>query len=916
MDEMDLKMFFRLKKAIRFFLLIGIINVGWNVSAQTGWIEGEVKDKEFNETLPGATIQIKGTNSGTVTDFEGRYRLENLNPGVYTLIFSYISYASQEIDVEVKKGSAAKVDVELGQADLKIAEITVTGKKNLESENALLLERKMATIGVENIGAREMSLKGISNAEDGVKKITGVSIAGTNQVFVRGLGDRYSSTALNGLSIASPNPDNKLIPLSLFPSAMVKNINVSKVYQARNFADYAGAYIDIESKENVGRDYLLLSVSTGGMLNTMFRDFYSSNKVGSSYMGYMPGIKLNSFLRNATRGEVAALRNDPFKTNFNIAQNTAPVDLKVEILGGKSITFKNDDVLNFTLGANYSNGYNRYLNAYTSTMNAQGVVLDKFDYNKYTFETSSSALAQFAYNRGNAHSISYNFLYVHNSEDSYYDRNGFDQEGNPLIGSNSILRLYNLVNNQLHGRHDLSHSLELSWDASYGYTTSDEPDRRQIMYVRDGDILHPFVLNQQETNRFFGNLKETELVADAFLKWKMNEVSGKSNYLETGVAYKRKKRDYNSLSFYYAYDKNYANEVTVENIYDPSSFLNDETFVDGNIYLIKNAQDRNNYYAHSDLAAIFTELNYNLNAKLLLSVGLRYEYSEQRVRYWTDAGAEKLAKLPGHDLFPALNLKYDINNDQNIRVNLSRTVTRPSFIEMSPFEYRETYGGATVRGYADIKNGYNNNFDIRYEYYPTPGELFSISAYYKFLQDPIERVQQYSSGAIYTFRNVDQGHVAGVEIELKKNLYKDLKIGLNGSYIFTRMILPKDGVYTDKKRALQGASPYLVNADISYNPKFLKDRSLNVAFVYNLRGPRIYTVGILGVGNVMEEAFHTLDFIASYNANAKLQLKLQAKNLINQVQRFSQEIADTGESKEVQAYRIGTLFQIGVSYNF
>ncbi|MDD6209959.1 MAG: TonB-dependent receptor [Bacteroidales bacterium] len=906
-----------MKKMVRLFLLVVLSgNLGYSVYAQTGWVEGIVKDKEFNEALPGATIQIKGANSGTVTDFDGNYKIEKLNPGVYTLIFSYISYAPQEIKVEVKRNESSKVNVELGQADLKIAEVTVTGKKNLESENALLLERKMATIGVESLGAREMSLKGISNAEDGVKKITGISIAGANQVFVRGLGDRYSATALNGLSIASPNPDNKLIPLSLFPSAMVKNISVNKVFQPCNFADYAGAYINIESKENVGKDYLMLSVSTGGVLNTMFRDFYSSDKVGSSYLGYMPSMKLSKTLKNSTRGDVASLRHDPFNTNFNIGRNVAPVDLKIEVLGGESVTFRNNDVLNFTLGANYSNGYNRYMNAYTSTLNAQGVILDKFDYDKYAFETSSSALAQFAYNRSNRHFLNYNFIYVHNSEDSYSDREGYDQEGNPLVGSNSVTRFYNLINNQLHGRHDLNTKLELSWSASYGYTTSDEPDRRQIMYVRDGSELHPFVLNQQETNRFFGNLKEDEIVADARLKWKISETSGKLNFLETGAAYKRKKRDYNSMSFYYAYNKEYAGAIIVDNIYTPSEFLNNQTFADGNVSLVKNAQDRNNYYANADLGAAFAELNYNLNAKFLLSGGLRYEYSEQTVRYWTDAGAEKLAKLPAHDVFPAINLKYDINKDHNIRINLSRTVTRPSFIEMSPFEYRESYGGATVRGYADIKNGYNNNFDFRYEYYPTPGELISVSAYYKFLQDPIERVQQYSSGAIQTFRNVNEGHVAGIEIELKKNIYKDLKLGVNGSYIFTRMILPDDGVYTDKKRALQGASPYLVNADISYNPKFSKERSLNAALVYNLRGPRIYMVGILGVGNVMEEAFHTLDFVASYNANAKLQFKLQAKNLINQVQRYTQEVADTGESKEVQAYKMGTSLQIGVSYNF
>ena len=159
-----------------------------------------------------------------------------------------------------------------------LGEVSVVAKKNLEGERALQMERQKATLAIENLGAKEMSIKGISNVEEGVKKITGISIASAGQLIVRGLGDRYSTTTLNGLPIASPNPDNKLIPLDIFPASTVQNITVSKVYDASAFADYSGAHIDISTKENVGSDFLSINFNAGGKFNTLGKDFYRMDR--------------------------------------------------------------------------------------------------------------------------------------------------------------------------------------------------------------------------------------------------------------------------------------------------------------------------------------------------------------------------------------------------------------------------------------------------------------------------------------------------------------------------------------------------------------------------------------------------------------------------------------------------------------
>ena len=234
---------------------------------------------------------------------------------------------------------------------------------------------------------------------------------------------------------------------------------------------------------------------------------------------------------------------------------------------------------------------------------------------------------------------------------------------------------------------------------------------------------------------------------------------------------------------------------------------------------------------------------------------------------------------------------------------------------MAPFEYQEAYGGITSRGYAEIQNGYNTNIDLRYELFNN-GDMFSIGAYYKYLEDPIEKILEYSGSLIQSFRNVDKGTAAGVEVEVRKQLTKNLKVDFNASYIYTHISLPDNSTYTDHSRALQGASPFLINLDVNYAPKFSKDKEGSFSLVYNVQGPRISSVGIGGVNNVMEETFHSLDFICSYSLNSKMKLKLQLKNLMNQKQEFSQKVADTGKKEIVEYYKNGISLGVGFSMDF
>lgn len=896
----------RIGRKIGFWLAAALVSL--SVGAQTGVICGSVCDGKTQEPLIGASVVLAGTTVGAITDIDGQFRIERVEPGHYDVTASYVSYQPDtKKQVAVVAHQETVLRFELGTADLQLEGVTVVARKNEESEHILLMERQKATVSVENIGAKEMSVKGISNVADGVKKLTGISMVGSGQLFVRGLGDRYSLTTVNGLVVASPNPDHKLIPLDLFPASAVKNITVNKVFQASSYADYAGAHIDIATKEQTGADFLTLSLSTGGDVNALFQDFYSSDKSSGRRVKNLP-----QSVKNMTSKEFAnyVKHNDPFGTSFSIDKKKAHPRLNIGLGWGHTWELGKGE-LSVLLSGGMRNDYAIQEGSTATTLTAQGTKLNEFASDSYTYQTQASALGHVGYQFASGDQISYSLFFTQQTDDVWRDRVGFDSEGNNLEGSNSVYHLYRLMNHQLLGKHSWNDRFTLEWKGAYGITSSDEPDRRQVMFRRDekgGYSL--FKLNQQETMRFFGELDEKVGTGDLRLTYHFND----QNLIRMGGAYMDKRRDYYSTRFYY--NLNRLNPV-IDNIYNTDAYLNHENVANGTLVISKNTQPKYSYDAANSIAAFFVESDfYPLGERLLVNVGLRYEHARQRVDYGKDSGEIERSVLTSDDFLPALNLKYMLNEEQALRFACSRTVTRPQFIEMAPFLYQESYGSASVRGNADLKNGYDYNLDLRYEWFKGK-DLYSATAYFKYLDSPIERIQELAGGsAVHSFMNADKGIAAGIELELRKAITTDWKVGMNAAWMYTHVSLPEEGVYTDKSRALQGASPFLGNADVTWSPTWKGGQPLNVTLLYNLQGSRIYTVGINQLGNIKENTRHTLDLNAQYQVNNHWSMKVQAKNLLGSTVRFHQEVASTGEEQEVENYQTQVALELGVSYKF
>jgi len=253
----------------------------------SGTVSGLISDKEFNnEPLAFANVLIKGSSKGTTSDFDGNYFLENMTPGVYTIQFSYVGYKTVEIETNVEAGKTNIIDVILQANSASLDEVVIKTTTTRETESGLLLQQQKAVAMETAIGAQELSKKGVGDIAAAVTKTAGISKQNSSgSIFVRGLGDRYNITTLNGLPLPSNNPAKKNIELGLFSTDIVENIGISKTFNAKNYADFGGANINIDSKNFRGQPYLNLGLSLGGNSNTIGKDpFYLQD--GPGFFGF------------------------------------------------------------------------------------------------------------------------------------------------------------------------------------------------------------------------------------------------------------------------------------------------------------------------------------------------------------------------------------------------------------------------------------------------------------------------------------------------------------------------------------------------------------------------------------------------------------------------------------------------------
>ena len=903
---------FKMKKIL--FITLLILSQ-FLVAQDKGTLKGLLTDKETNnEPLPFANIIIKGTKIGTTSDFDGNYQLK-VPAGNHVVIFSFLGYKAVEKSIIITAGQTTTIN-QLMSAEEGVAldDIIITATTSKEKASALILEQKKAVSIKTSIGAQELSIKGVSDAEGAVTKTAGVS-KGSKNVIVRGLGDRYNSTTLNGLPLPSEDPEYKNISLDFFDTSVFKNIGINKVFTSDLYGDVGGANIDIVSKELIKSSVLDVSASLGANTQTVSKDFLTidgTNKFGTQNSG----IPVNDLTQYS------------FNNSWKPESQNFQMNNSVSFAGGKKFDIK-DDTFSFFIVGGFDGSFN-YLDGNIKQTTSSGEVFQDQDYTKYEYNVSQILMANLKYKFDEGHSIAYNHLFIHNNKQSIGDYLGFnnpEQDGDLEFQRRQQTNNNELYVNQFIANYEFTDRLNFEAKGSLNFIRGNEPDRRTNKYLLRDNFYSPQTSSAGENERYFSKLEENDYAAKGKFEYKLKEDEDDISVLEFGGDYRYTERLFSATIFNHDFSSRVA--IDLEN---PDAIFNQNS-IDTNIFELETGRGSASnpaaflpftYRGKRQIFAAFGNLVYQLNDNLIASFGGRFEKIQQRVTYNTNiaqSAVDGASTLDRTYVLPSFNVKYNFNDNSIFRIAGSQSYTFPQFKETAPFKYQDI--SFSSQGNPDLKPSDNYNLDAKYEYYLSSSELFTVTGFYKNIQNSIARTEIPSGGNTLTYLNVGNASVYGLEIEARKSIYeiedKDVKImaGLNSSILMSNVDLDQSSIaqFTNTTSNLEGATPFLLNADISINKKY-NDNTLISSVVFNYFSERVYSIGTRGFDNILEKGIPTLDFVSSYDFNNHYSIKLKATNLLNPDFQLTRAGFNGGEDVVLRNYKRGVNLSLGFSYSF
>ncbi len=923
--------------------LFALFFVGILLAQETGSITGTLLDKESNnQPLPFANVLIKGTTKGTTTDFDGLYTIDNLEPGTYIVEFSFVGYETLDKEVVVTAGQTVTVNTSIGASAAALDEVVIKTTTKKESEAAILLEQKNAVTIQQKIGAQELAKKGVSDVATGLTKATGISRQ-SDKLYVRGLGDRYNNAYLNGLPIPSLNPKLKLIDLGIFPTDIVENLGIFKTYAADIYGDFAGASVNIDTKDRPGRGFLEVGFSSGVNTNAVSDDFFLLNGGEYDDWGLDDGSRrVPIFLEIPNYNYVSTdIDYYPFDTSFNPEKRFNAPDGGASITGGKTFTIGDEQKLDVLFTGSFSQDHKTALDGTEASFNSQGGIITNFDNtDRYQYSTNTTALVSLGYRWNTNNKILATTLFVNDTQDELREFIGIGSEAADvtIFARRGTYEQNTLFTQQLTGEHKFGEDkYVLDWGVAYNNAKGLIPDRRQLFFteLEDrslllGDRTSPDLANNQ---RFYQELNEDDYSAkiDFDINFGKDEDEEFKNILTFGVAARVKERDFEANQV--NYDLNNLRNTPVDFI-NPDALLNEANFLNGEYIVLENLNPTRIYEADLMTLAGFANLQYALSSKLTFIGGIRTELFEQNVFYREQQDLEnspfRTQQIDETFILPSVSLKYELNETSNLRFAASKTVTLPKFTEVAPF-LDEDVTEVTL-GNPILTNSDNYNVDLKWEHFPEQsGELVAATLFGKYIENPIEQVFVASAANQNTFVNSDNAIIFGVELEYKKNLgnlfkveettWNNLSFGINATIMYTQVeIDPTITTFngsniapTNLERQLQGASPYLINTDLSYTKEF-DTHKITSGIDFNIFGDRVYSAGGNGVGDIFEKGFGLLNFNFKDEIGEHVVLSFKAQNLLNpSIERY-QDQEDINRELTTYQFDNGINFSLGVTF--
>lgn len=919
-------------------------------------IKGAITDAKTGEPLVGVNVFVPGTVIGASSDLDGNFFIE-LEPGKYTLKMTLIGYEDVLIsDLIVNKGKALNIQQKLIEDSQMLGEVVVVAKMTRDSEVSAILVQQNSVIMLENVSSDELSRKGISNVEEGLTKVAGISKQATRGIVVRGLGDRYNNVLLNGLPMPSLDPDKKSLPMSMFPTSVIKTLSINKSYMGRLYGDFAGATVDIETKETPRSAFFDVGIS-GGMnsyylsgdeqklddtgvtgflgVDKRKRDLpqymYALSQVGYYYKDFPYPFINTSVISNMKGSEL-------FDTKFDPDVRTAPKDFGISMAGGKTFSLSDAVRLGFVATANFS-GDNDKEEGTARILNVIGDERKSFAYKEWEYNTKLNALLSLTLDINQKHRFTFNNLYLNNSKNSINEKFGNDYDSdleNEFLRRSKYIQ-NDLYNGQLLGSHEFGNKEQFffDWGASYSYVESDEPDTKDVgMIGKKGSTAKYIKDTGDNGGRYFSDMQEKQYAARAAFRIGLGEsVDGEKpfkNYLNIGYNMSLRERELFQMSLAFNKKSKLASglDYTVD-VEHPDVFLNNALDKGAFFYQEQRLSEGRNFEAEQTVHAAYLSFEKYFSDKLTAVFDVRLEQTNRTIKFVEvinsvfDPFTE--LKYEPNDILPGLNLSYKINDESNVRFAASKTVTRPGFREATKSVYRIP-GVGEIQGNPDLTNSSNYNVDLKYEIFPNRGEMFAVNAFYKYIEEPIERIAAPSaSGRNFTFDNVENATVYGVELEMIKNLgnlfksemWRPFTFGMNATIMYSEVKIPESNKFlTNRKRELQGASPFLINADLTYDKKITGKWTTKATLTYNVFGKRIYAVGGNGIGDFIEQPQHTIDFIWSNKINNRLSIGVTVKDLLNTEFRVEQEGVKEGKNAITDSYKDGMGISVKLGYKF
>lgn len=870
---------------------------------ETGRIVGRIVESGQGAPIAGAQVEVTGTGIHTVSAIDGRYTLQNVPVGTASVTARMIGYAPKSVTgIVVTSKNVAEQNISLQASVVEIEEVAVTAEAERGSVNAALETQKNAINVVNSISAEQIEKTPDSDAGAAVQRVSGVSVEDGKYVIVRGLGERYTTTALNGAVIPSAETDRKVVPLDLFPTNLLEGITTSKTFTPDQPGDFSGARVDLKTREFPAGRVINVGVSAG--FNTAITGQNVAKAPGVSGDWFGNGAGPRALPSNvAAAGDLTGINQSELNGLISSFRNVwSPNTGDGNGAGGFNASIGGEDPI-FGQPIGYLASFTYTIAQDTKKDQVKGVTKlgPEFDtalpLNQYSGSTTVGSvlwggMLNFSTRIGANSKFEFNNTYTRGADNSVEDLGGLNEEFDQNFLFSRLTYIQRSIrNDQLVGNHLIGQRNLLTWQVSNSGINRDEPDRSDIGYQTttgaDGQLVPTQWFGQTRfATRTWSTLNQSNWDLGANWQHSFGNMNRPWN-VKGGAAWRTASRNVDVRSYdivNLGLDQSGLSQ-------SPEAIFTQANIDASNFFMQANANG-GRYDASEDIYASYVQVEFPVTQRLQVVGGARLESWNLDVASVATNGATVDANPSKTDILPSLSLNYALTQDQNLRFAATQTVSRPEYRELSPIAYFEQVGFAVTQGNPALQRALIQNVDLRWEWFPRSGEIISAGVFYKHFDSPIEKIYIASAGTnILSYVNAEAADNYGLELEARKNLSM-FGNAMKAFTAFANVTLMKSSITvgntdvsaaTNPVRPMVGQSPYLVNAGLLYAQKLWA-----ASLLYNVQGQRILEAGTGGIPDAYEKPRNMLDAMVQFPIVTGLMGKVEARNLLNAQYLFEQ----------------------------